>query len=75
MGKPGSSAVTSLPSITLVQAGATKEPRKNSFLAFWLMLMNPPEPGSLDPNLLTLTFPCRSACAMPRKAASRPPPS
>ena len=46
-----------------------------SFLAFWLMLMNPPEPASLEPNRLTLTLPCRSAWAIPRTAASSPPPS
>ena len=39
------------------QPPAPKVPTKITFLAFWLMLMKPPAPASLGPNLLTLRLP------------------
>ena len=48
---------------------------KDHLLAFWLMLMKPPAPASFVPNRLTFRLPSRSACARPRNATSRPPPS
>ena len=54
---------------------AVKVPTKTRVLALWLMLMKPPAPASLGPNLLTLTLPSRSTWAMPRQARSSPPPS
>ena len=54
---------------------AMKVPTNTTFFAFWLMLIKPPAPASRGPNRETLRLPMRSACASPRKAMSRPPPS
>ena len=56
-------------------APAVKVPQKTTFLAFWLMLMKPPAPASRGPNRETFRLPSASACARPRNAMSRPPPS
>ena len=61
LGATTPSAMTSRPSCTRQRLGATKVPGNTSRLAFWLMLMNPPEPASFGPNRLTLTLPRRSA--------------
>ncbi len=63
------------PSTDTLRSPAVNVPTKTTFLAFWLMLMNPPAPASRGPNLLTFRLPCRSACASPRNATSTPPPS
>ena len=45
-----------------------KVPQKNTFFAFWVMLIKPPHPAMREPNLLTLMFPDSSAWARPRNA-------
>ncbi len=54
---------------------AEKFPTKTTFLLFWLMLMNPPQPAIRSPKRLALTLPTPSHSANPRTATSRPPPS
>jgi len=54
---------------------AAKVPANTTLRAFWLMLMNPPAPASLEPKRPTFTLPSASASAMPSTAMSSPPPS
>jgi len=71
-----SSSILSLPSMTeILSPLAVKVPTKTTFLALWLMLMNPPQPANFGPNLLPFRLPSLSAWARPRKQQSRPPPS
>ena len=58
-----------------LESWAVNVPQKTSRLADWEMFTKPPTPAMRGPKRLTFTLPWQSACAIPRHAMSRPPPS